>query len=196
MDRTSCPSKVAEVLHLFLFMPTEIVRDPNGVTYTLVRQADPKACGLAAVATTILARMFVCPKDPPTEQSLLAQLGLSTIPDGGLARSQLAQLLTLNNIPHDVVSYGDTSAFIPDLKNRIKPKKPGILHVMRGTAGAYAGHWVTAVNVTPDFLVVLDPMYGLQLVDFTLLPHYPYVQRGGEGGGTGVVFSGQCLLTT
>lgn len=176
-------------------MPNEYVRDPAGVTHTLLRQADPKACGLAAVAMAMMARMFVCPKDPPSEKALLAQAG-GTIPEGGFTRSQLAQLLTLNNIPHDVVSYGDTSGFIPALRSRIKPKKPGILHVMRGTAGAYAGHWVTAVNVTTDFLIVLDPMYGLQLVDFTLLPHYPYVNRGGgEGGGTGVVFSGQCLMT-
>lgn len=178
-------------------MPTEYVRDPSGATHTLVRQADSKACGLAAVAMTIMARMFTCPKNPPTEQSLLAQLGLSTIPDGGLLRSQLAQLLTLNNIPHDVVTYSNAEFFRPAMRSRIKLKKPGILHIMRGTASAYAGHWVVAVNVTADFLIVLDPMYGLQLVDFELLPHYPYVNRGGgEGGGTSVVFSGQCLITT
>jgi hypothetical protein len=177
-------------------MPTEYVRDPSGAAHTLVRQADSKACGLAAVAMAIMARMFTCPKEPPTEQSLLAQLGLTSIPDGGLLRSQLAQLLTLNGIPHDVITYGDSKFFGPAMRDRIKLKKPGILHIMRGTAGAYAGHWVVAVNVTTDFLIVLDPMYGLQLVDWELLPHYPFVNRGGgEGGGTGVVFSGQCLLT-
>ncbi len=176
-------------------MPIETVRDTTGGTYTLVRQANPTTCGLAAVATTIMARMSTCPTNPPTEQALLAQIG-GTIPEGGLRRAQLAQLLTLNNIPHDVVTYGDTSAFIPALKNRVKPKTPGILHVMRGTAANYSGHWVTVVSTKNDFLVVLDPMYGLQEIDFAFLPAYPFIQRGSNGGNAaGVVFSGQCLLT-
>jgi hypothetical protein len=177
-------------------MPIEIVRDTSGGSYTLVRQADPVTCGLAAVATTILARMNICPVQPPTEQSLLAQIG-GAIPEGGLRRTQLAQLLTLNNIPHDVVTYNDTSTFIPALRDRIKPKKPGILHVMRGTAGNYSGHWVTAVSSKDDILVVLDPMFGLQEISFDFLPSYPFVQRGRGQRGTaaGVLFSGQCLLT-
>ena len=178
-------------------MPTEIVRDTTGGTYTLIRQADPRTCGLAAVATTILARMSVCPVAGPTEASLLAQAG-GVIPDGGFRRSQLAQLLTLNNVPNTVSTYNDTSTFIPALKGNIKPRVPAILHVMRGGAGNYAGHWVTAVSTKDDILIVLDPMNGLQEIDFAFLPGYPFVLRGRgqQGNATGVVFSGQCIFTS
>jgi len=177
-------------------MPTEIARDSSGNTYTLVRQADPTTCGLAAVAMTILARMMVCPVQPPTEQSLLAQAG-GTVPPGGLRRTQLGQLLTLHNVTNTLTTYNDTSTFIPALRSNIKRRVPAILHVMRGSAGNYQGHWVTAVSVADDILTVLDPMFGIQEVSFDFLPAYPFIQRGGpRGSAAGVAFSGQCIFTS
>jgi hypothetical protein len=134
---------------------------------------------------------------PPTEQSLLAQIG-GVVPPGGIRRTQLAELLTLHNIPNSLGTFNDTSTFNPALKANIKPKKPAILHVMRGTAGNYQGHWVTAVNTADDILVVLDPMFGLQEVSFDFLPGYPLIMRGpgGRGAAAGVVFSGQCIFTS
>ena len=176
-------------------MPTEYVRDSSGHTYTLVRQSDPTYCGLASVAAVIIARSRTCLVHPPTEQQLLAEAG-GTMPPGGLRRSQLAQLLTLHNIPNSMESFGDSSTFIPALRSKIKAGHPAILHAMRGGPAGYAGHWVVAVDTADDILTVLDPMYGLQEVSFDFLPSYPFVQRGARpGAAAGVVFSGQCIFT-
>lgn len=163
-------------------MPTEYIFDSSG-TYVLVRQDDPNACGLAAVAAVMMARMFICPKDPPTEQSLLEKLG-GTIPQGGYTRTELDRLLTLLQIPHRQGTFNDTSTFLPALRDNIRPRKPAILH-LKGSAG---GHWVAAVSTRDNTLVVLDPMYGLQLVLFGDLPGYASL--------SGVEFSGQCIFTT
>jgi hypothetical protein len=174
-------------------MPSEIVSDLSGNSFTLVRQSDPNACGVVAVINAILARMFICPKNPPTETSLLAQLGLSSAPDGGLQRSQVSRLLTLNNIPYEYMGYPKVDEFIAAMRSHAKPKTPVILHVAKGTKENYTGHWVTAVSTKGDFMTVLDPMYGLQNVYFDLMPNYAI--SSSDSNVAGAIFSGQSLLT-